>query len=159
MIPNVALAGIRASQFGQLTSTPVLPGGYSVAALAIPTADCSRQQAAAATQASRLTMVYVLPTASQHRLSCGATGVASCAVRPVPNNGDQGRSIGDNCGGDDHAHIVLRNPLPAGADYRAHTGVVLRGGAQLVHEVMSVRDHRLGIGGGHPVLVEQLRVS
>jgi hypothetical protein len=35
MIPNVALSGICAAQFGQLTSTPVLPGGYDVAALAI----------------------------------------------------------------------------------------------------------------------------
>src|SRR6516164_3065361 len=55
--------------------------------------------------------------------------------------------------------VVLRNPLLAGADYRAHTGVVLWGGAQLVHEVMSVRDHRLGIGVGHPVLVEQLQIG
>jgi hypothetical protein len=60
-IPNVAPAGICAPQFGELTSTPMLPGSYSVAALAIPTADCRRQQMPAATQARRLTMANVLP--------------------------------------------------------------------------------------------------
>jgi hypothetical protein len=29
----------------------------------------------------------------------------------------------------------------------------------LVHEAMSVRDHRLGIGVGDPVLVEQLQIG
>jgi hypothetical protein len=29
----------------------------------------------------------------------------------------------------------------------------------LVHEVMGVGDHRLGIGVGHPVLVEQLQIG
>jgi hypothetical protein len=59
-------------------------------------------------------------SSSQHPLSCGTTREASGAVRPVPNHRDQGRSVGDHCGGDDHAHVVLRNPLLAGPDYRAH---------------------------------------
>src|SRR6201996_2840368 len=95
-------------------------------------------------------------SSSQHPLGCGTTGQASGAVRPVPNHRDQGRSVGDHCGGDDHAHVVLRISLLADVDYRAHTGVVLGGGAQLVHEVVSVSDHRLGIAVGHLVAVEQL---
>src|SRR4051794_23709022 len=89
---------------------------------------------------------------SQYPLCCGTTGEASGTVRPVPNHGNQRRSVGGDCGGDDHAHVVLRKPLLPGADYRAHTGVVLRGSAQFIREVMSERDHRLGIWVGHPVL-------
>jgi hypothetical protein len=31
----------------------------------------------------------------------------------VPNHRDQGRFVGDHCGGDDHAHVVLRISLLA----------------------------------------------